>query len=243
MASLIIAALDYLEYKEDAKLYSDTLKIYEWIEENMLRDGEYTYVLGSTGQTVIGECNDMLYWGNWNQGRDPAEVTVGPEYGVHPYKMEEGGYCSVFLGGMFGMGAIHARLYKLTGDKDYLERALETVRAINDNPSIIKKGVYRNLGDAWTNAGFMRQWVTEVLTLPGVYDSDFEILESTAESIYKKARTEDGYYSAAWSGPADDTNKWGLIGWTSETLMVNATDIHMIFAAALGVSVRSENTK
>ena len=136
------------------------------------------------------------------------------------------------------MGVIHARLYKKTGDKLYLERAQRTVRAIFDNPYLVKNGVFVDAGDGWTNAAFMQQFVTEVMTLPGTKKADVATLNKTANSIFGNARTTDGYYSASWSGPAEDANTpWGKMGWTHDTIMCSATSIHMVIAAGLAESI------
>ena len=85
------------------------------------------------------------------------------------------------------------------------------------------------------------QWVEDVLTLNEVQQKDFDILVNTARSIYQWARTYDGYYSASWSGPAEDSDTpWGRRGWTHDTIMTTATSIHMITAAAYAEMIKTK---
>ena len=234
--SLLTAAFDYLEYRDDPQLEKDTMAIYNWLEKNLLRDGEYAFVTKNK-QEKTGFCDDMLYWFNFNQQRTEFDVFTGPEFALQPNALKEG-YGSVFLGGTMGMASLHARLYKKTGDKTYLERAQRTLRAVNDNKYLVQNGVYVNVGDAWTNACWMQYWGTDVLTLPGLQKKDVKILKDTANSIYNRSRTNDGYYSGSWSGPAEDADtSWGRMGWTHDTIMCSATSMHMVFAAALAESM------
>ncbi len=234
--SLLTAAFDYLEYRDDPQLEKDTMAIYNWLEKNMLRDGEFSYV-NSLKQTKTGFCDDMLYWFNYNQQRAEFSEYTGPEGAATPNTMKEG-QSYVFLGGTMGMAGVHVQLYNRTGEKKYLERAQRTLRAVNDNKYLIQNGVYVNAGDAWTNASFMYSWVTRVLTLPGLQKKDVKILKDTANSIYNHSRTNDGYYSGSWSGPAEDADTpWGRMGWSHDTIMCSATSIHMVFAAALAESM------
>ena len=162
---------------------------------------------------------------------------IGPGGAEEPYRMEEA-HSSVCLGGTMAMAVLHTRMYELTGEKRYQERAQRTMRAIFDSPYLVKNGVFVDAGDGWTNAAFMCQFVTEVMTLPSLQQKDVQILNNTANSIYGKARTQDGYYSASWSGPAEDADTpWGRMGWTHDKIMTNATSVHMIIAAALAESM------
>ena len=234
--SLLTAAFDYLEYRNDPQLEKDTMAIYNWLEEHLLRDGEYTYTTKNK-QEKTAFCDDYLYWFNYHQQRTEFDVYIGPERSEKPNDIPEG-YGAVFLGGMMGMAALHARLYAKTGDEMYLARAKRTLRAVNDNKFLVKDGVYVNSGDAWTNASWMSYWVSQVLTLPGMQKKDVEILKDTANSIYNHSRTDDGYYSASWRGPAEDADtSWGRMGWTHDTIMCSATSMHMVFAAALAESM------
>ena len=236
VASTMLAAFDYLKYRRDDTLKQNTITLYNWAEETFLRDGEYAYTL-TNGQKKTGFCDDMLYWFNINMGRTGGRIFQGPEEAENPNRIDEGN-SAVFLGGTMGMSVLHVRMYELTGDKKYRERAQRTVRAVFDNPYLVKNGVLVDAGDGWTNAAFVRQFVTEVLTLPGLQKKDIRILNDTANAIYGNARTADGYYSASWSGPAEDANTpWGKMGWTHDKLMTTATSIHMVIAAGLAESL------
>ena len=70
------------------------------------------------------------------------------------------------FGRQYGHGGLHARMYRDTGDKKYLERAVRTAQSISK--VFQNEGCYLNDRDAWVNGTFMRQYATEVLTLPGI---------------------------------------------------------------------------
>lgn len=223
---LMLASLDYVELTGDTEILQDTLKIYSWIEEYLLRDGRKQY-----GDLVI-TVNDNLYWADFNVNRPERTEAFGPDGGVRPNDIKEAGSVS-FLGGNMAMAVIHAKLYKLTNEEKYLTRALETVRAVNDGV-YNNKGVYLNDRDAWTTATFTRWWVKDVLILPGIQAKDHQLLKSTAESVFTKARTAKGYYGGSWSGPAEGPlSKWYAVGSRPEQIMTSANSCNMIFGAAL----------
>ena len=230
-ASTTLAAFDYWKATGDNSLLEDAVTVYEWVERNMLRNGEYWYILHD-GTRHTGYCNDKLYWFSYNKERETFNVYTGPEDGPDPNKILEGD-SAIFLGGTMGMGVLHVRMYEYTKDEKYLRRAVETLHAVTDNPYLVQNGVLVDAGDGWTNAAFMQQWVNEILTLDGARPEDVRLLKNTAISIYNNARTSRGFYSAAWSGPAEDDadTPWGRRGWTHDKLMTCATSIHMIIAA------------
>ncbi len=230
-ASTTLAAFDYWKATGDDSLMADAVTVYEWVEENMLRKGEYWYILHD-GTRHTGYCDDLLYWFSYNKERETFNVYTGPEEGPNPNKILEAD-SAIFLGGTMGMGVLHVRMYQYTGDETYLRRAVETLHAVTDNSYLVQNGVLVDAGDGWTNAAFMQQWVSEVLTLEGARCKDVELLKNTAESIYRNARTPKGLYSAAWSGPAenDADTPWGRRGWTHDKLMTCATCVHMIIGA------------
>lgn len=223
---LMLAALEYYEVKKDEKLLSDTLALYQWIEENLLRNGKKVY-----GDITV-DCSDNLYWADFNVDRETRTEKNGPDGGLRPNDINEAGSVS-FLGGNMAMAVIHAKLFKITGDEKYKLRALETVKAINVGP-YNKKGIYVNDRDAWTTAAFMKWWVQEVLTLPGITEEDKAILKNTAISIYNSSRTSEGFYDGSWSVLIKGSiSKWTTAGSKPEQLMTSANSANVIFAAAL----------
>ncbi len=223
---LMMAALEYYEITGDETILNDTLAIYRWIETYLLRNGRKEY-----GSLII-DVSDNLYWADFNVNRAGRTEVTGPDGGVRPFDIHEAGSVS-FLGGNMAMAVIHAKLYKITGDEKYLARALETVRAIDDSRYNCL-GVYLDDRDAWTTATFTRWWVKDVLTLPGIKPEDYKLLKDTAQSIFTRARTADGYYGGSWSGPADgDGSKWYRIGSVPKQIMTSSNSCNMIFAAAL----------
>ena len=232
MAALMLAALDYMRYREDEVLMGDTMKLYAWIEENLCRRGQIKFVLASGGEEQALGCGDNLYFVDYNQEREGRVPFVGPDGAERPCDIKEGGSVSSLFGNM-AMGVIHARLYGLTGGEGYRTRALETVAALNapDSP-YNNNGVYLNDRDAWTNAAFFRQWVEEVLTLDGVTQADRDMVTNTARSIHANARVDGGYLGPWWSGPSESTG-WRPDHTWPRQLMTSATGAHVIMAAAL----------
>ena len=88
VASTMLAAFEYLKYREDEKLKQDTITLYNWTEETMLRDGEYEYTLYN-GTKQTGFCDDMLYWFGINMGRTVGSIYQGPEGAETPNRMDE----------------------------------------------------------------------------------------------------------------------------------------------------------
>ena len=225
---VVSAALDYMLITGDKELLADTMKVYQWMEENLRRDGKKTYPNGQVdGSPLVVDVDDNLYWMDFNVDREGQSEVNGPAGGLRPTDIGEAGSVSGLCGNM-GMAVIQARLYKLQGDDKYKKLALETVRAINDSTYYNNKGVYVNDRDAWTNATFMPWWVSEVLTLDGVTEADKQRVYDTALSIILNCRTEEGYYRAEWSGG----NAWANGDTTPEQIMTSANTVGMVTAAA-----------
>ena len=228
MTGILNAALDYTITTGDKSLLPDTLNIYKWIEENMLRNGKKTYPNGQVdGSPLVVDVDDNLYWMDFNVDREGQSEVNGPAGGLRPNAIGEAGSVSALFANM-GMGVAHARLYKITGEKKYLDRAIETVRALNDSEYYNNKGVYVNDRDAWANAAFAGPWVSEVLTLEGVTEADKQRMYDTALSIALNCRTEDGYWKAEWSGG----NAWSNGETVPEQIMTSGTTVGMLTAAA-----------
>jgi predicted alpha-1,6-mannanase (GH76 family) len=146
----------------------------------------------------------------------------------------EQGSSDTFLGGNMAMGVVYARLYRDSGDARYRQRALRVaaaILAVETTPD----GVYLNDRDAWTNGFFMGEWAAEVLPLPGLGAEHRQAMRRSALSIAANARTEDGYYSPCWSGPAEGAG----CGWSRspanvrpQQLTVSANTVNVLAAAA-----------
>jgi hypothetical protein len=230
-ASLLVAALDYMNYRGDPQMMRDVLSIYAWIEENLCRRGQLEYIATPGGEAQALPVDDRLYFVEYNQERVPGTPYTGPDGADRPFDIREGGSVTALFGSM-AMGVLHARLYKLTGDEAYKSRALETVAALHAPGSPYNNnGVYLNDRDAWTNAAFFRQWVEEVLTLDGITQADRDMVTDTALSIYENARVEGGYLGPWWSGP--EGTGWRADHTWPQQMMTSATGAHVIMAAAL----------
>ena len=225
---VMYAALEYTLASKDNSLLDATLDLYNWTEEHMLRNREIEYKDGlSSGGSYTVTATDNLYWMDYNEDRTGRSERVGPDGGQRPNDVREAASVSCLFANM-AMGAIHADLYAITGEQKYLDRAVETVRAVNDSPLYNNRGVYVNDRDGWANAMFVGPWVRQVLTLPGVEQKDYDRIFTTADSILAKARTEDGYWKAGWSGGS----AWDAYA-KPEQIMTTGTTVNMVTAAAL----------
>jgi predicted alpha-1,6-mannanase (GH76 family) len=200
---LISGILQLEAVSGDKQFHDKAVACYDWIESHLLRP-------------------DGLYWCDY--GRD------GPAGKLRPDDIHEAGSV-VFLGGNMGMGVLHAWLYRSTGDKKYLQRALRTAEAIA--AKLVQDGVYLNDRDAWANGTFATDWVGAVLALPGIDRKHRNLMLHTADSIFQRARTPDGYYGGSWSGPAQGPGSvWCMKGSRPQQITTSASSALMIMAAA-----------
>ncbi|HIZ19789.1 MAG TPA: hypothetical protein H9674_02905 [Firmicutes bacterium] len=201
---LLLDTWQILQYQEDEELRQLMTENYEWLESNLLRD-------------------DNIYW---------CEVDAdGPRGKERPGDIREAGSVS-FLGGNMAMAVLHARMYRDTGDSQYLDRAVRTAKGITD---VFKNGdCYLNDRDAWVNGTFMAAYAAEVLTLPGIPQECLDMTYATADSIMQNARTPDGYYGGCWNGPADGPDsRWSMIGSRPQQTMTSGSTVNMLLGAAL----------
>ena len=207
---IVLPSLQIWEVTKDKSFRDRAVSCYEWMESHLLR-------------------SDGLYW---------CDLTSdGPAGKERPDSIHEAGSV-VFLGGNMAMGVIHAWMYRDTGDKKYLDRAIRTAEAISKK--ITKGGIYFSDRDAWVNGSFADEWAESVLTLPGIDKKHKDLLLHTADSIYKYDRTPDGYYGGCWGGPADGAcSPWSAIGSRAQQIMTSASTANVIMAAALFESIES----
>lgn len=178
--------------------------VYNWVESSLRRD-------------------DGLYWANLYEN--------GPDGQSRPYDIREGGSVTCLMANM-AMGCLNARLYRLTGDESYKDKAVATAEGIYEHET--KDGILLNDRDAWANGTFAAEWAVQVLTLPGIDEKHGELLKKTADSIYANARTGDGYYGGSWAGPADGIGSvWFTVGSRPQQLMTTGNSVNFLVAAAL----------
>jgi predicted alpha-1,6-mannanase (GH76 family) len=203
-AALALAALRVFELTRDADFLHKAQRSYSWMERRLLRP-------------------DALYSCEYGRG--------GPIGRERPDDIHMAGSVT-FLGGNMAMGVLHARLYRLTGEDEYRQRAVRTAEAIRTK-LVSASGIYLNDRDAWANGFFAGAWAREVMPLPGIDARHWGILRATADSICRHARTTDGYYSACWAEPVKGTScPWTAAGSTPEQIMVSANSVSFIVAAA-----------
>jgi predicted alpha-1,6-mannanase (GH76 family) len=206
--AIVLSALRIYELTGNQSYYDRATKCYNWMQTYLLRD-------------------DGLYWCDYNSS--------GPVGTNDPDQIAETSSV-VYLGGDMGMALLNARLYQLTGDTNYLGRAIRTANGIF-NLEATTAGVYIDDRDAWTESVFAGDWAREVLTLPGIDPKHWSLLWTTADSIYTNARTSDGYYGGSWSGPAEGP---GSAWWSNgsdavmpQQITCSATAVNMIVAAGV----------
>ena len=202
--ALVLAALRVWELTGDRACHDRALGCYQWMEAHLLRP-------------------DGLYWCDFERS--------GPVGKERPNDIREGDSV-VFLGGNMAMGVLHARLYRLTGDDSFRVRAVRTAEAILSRLGT-DKGIYLNDRDAWSNGVFAGDWAREVLTLPGMDVKHAAVLQATADSIFRHARTADGFYGGSWSGPPEGSaSRWFAGNSKPQQIMTSANSVNVIVAAA-----------
>lgn len=137
-----------------------------------------------------------------------------------------------FLGGNMAMGVVDARLWRDTGEKIYLRRALAVAAAIRAHETD-GAGHYLDDRDAYADGYFMGDWARDVLTLPGIPPADRELMRRTARAIFDHDRTVAGYYGGSWDGPAEGAGSaWWNANFRPEQIMVSANAVNVIVGAA-----------
>ena len=202
--AIVLSAFRIYELTGDQSFYDRAMQCYTWMESCLLRD-------------------DNLYWCDYNSS--------GPAGKSRPNQIAETNSV-VYLGGNMGMALLHARLYQMTGDTNYLSRAVRTANAICNSPLLTPAGIYLDDRDAWTEGTFAGDWAREVLCLPGIDARPWTALWSTADSIVTNART-NGCYGGSWAGPAEGPGSaWWLNGSRPEQITTSSSSANMIMAAA-----------
>jgi len=227
-AGTILSALEYYDItkgteKEDAELQEQTMGLYNWVETNLRRDHAMTY----NGFTFTEM--DYLYYNDFMV--NSATIQAPNYFGQGRTTIGTGGSSSSFFGNT-AMCVINKRLYELTGDEAYLDKALKTANAfVGSNYDL--DGVLCNDRDAYTNCAFVGFFVREVLSLDGITDETKQLFLNTAKSILNNCYFEEGYYGSDWAGE----NKWtpSVTHGNPHCLTNNATTVHMIYAVCWAV--------
>jgi hypothetical protein len=204
----VLDSLHIYEVTGDQSFYDRAMQCYTWMETYLLRTNL-----------------DNLYWCNY--------TTNGPDGKNRPYQIAETNSV-VFFGGNMAMAVLHARLYQMTGNTNYLNRAVRTVNAIFNSLLTKTSGVYLDDRDAKTDGTFAGDWARGVLTLPGIDPKHWTISWTTADSVYDNARTTNGYYGGSWSGPAEGPGSpYWVNGVIPQILAVSCSSANMILAAGV----------
>ena len=181
-------------------------------------------------EEILGR-KDGLYW---------ADLGYEGAYGKErPNDIHEVGSVT-YLGGNMAMAVMHTRF-------GFNAKAIKTANAILEKETV--NGVYVNDRDAWANGFFAGRFADEVLRVPGIDAKHRDIMFASADTMYTKARTSDGYYAGAWSGPVgssaygNDDDAWSANGTTAadgsypSQIMTSATTVSFITAAAIAETI------
>jgi hypothetical protein len=202
--AIVLSAFRIYQLTGDQTFYDRAMQCYTWMETYLLR-------------------SDNLYWVDYNSS--------GP-VGQDRFNQIAETNSVVSLGGAFAMGLLHARLYHMTGDTNYLNRAVRTANAIYNSKLFTASGIYLDDRDAWTQGTFAGDWAREVLPLTGIEPKHWTALWKTADSIYTNDRT-NGFYGGSWAGPAEGPGSaWWLNGSVPEQITTSSSSACMIMAAA-----------
>ncbi|MCL2884038.1 MAG: hypothetical protein FWF49_00955 [Oscillospiraceae bacterium] len=265
-AGMIAAAFDYLLAvgkanwdSTDQTLYDRTLAYYNWMEATLLRasaasvnsagatGSQFTLPLtvtngmAGTGATYTtpgtAQYADNLYWCTWLDNCTGYGEKNGPDGGSRSVlDIGEAGSVSS-LGGNMAMALCHERLYKLTNDVKYLNRAVRTAQGLTNSPKYNKSNVLLADRDAWTDGFYAGMYAKEVLTLPGIRNADKNLLMNTAYVIANSCRVQNGgnyYYNADWRGTHVWQNQKNVPGMGDPlTIMTSGISANMIIAGAL----------
>ena len=200
---VINASLNIYKLTKDKEFLAIAEECYNWNEKTLLRE-------------------DGLYWNDYDK--------EGPMLKDRYDDIFEGGSVTCFMGNM-GMTVAHIRFYDITGDKQYLDRALRTAEGIEKKHT--KDGVYFNDRDPWANASFVNAWTLEVLPLEQ-FKKYKQTLLNTAVSIFEHARLDGGYYGPNWSSKNSTPESFAISrGFRPNQIMTSATTANVVMAAAL----------
>lgn len=209
--AVVLACLDIYEITGEKRYFLIAMECYYWMEMNL-------------------KWKAGIYWTDLHVSGLPGQVMPAmEEYKEDPKFVGDPGSLS-FLGGNMAMGAIHARLYRISGLKVYRERLDELCCGLLN--IYVRDGCFINDRDAWTDTYCLGEWTREVAILPGLDPRLNKALVDTALSVAENARTEDGHYSAVWRGPAEDPNhRWIRVGSVARQIMTTSTSINWIVCA------------
>lgn len=159
-----------------------------------------------------------------------AELDIRPTIGGKPnpnYRKALGwnrpgdigrGGSIAYLGGTMGMASLSAALYRLSGEKKYLDEVHSVVAGMTRRDTYLRPGapvnvpgdVLLNDRDGWADGFTAPYLVEDALSLEGV-DADGKLRNALVHTslAITKARTGDGFYGADWSGPEwDPAHRW-----------------------------------
>jgi len=202
--------------KEDAELHERALNLYWWIERNLYRGGTKVF------DGITYNYNDGLYY--------PALIDNPVTGSTAPWSVLDQNRDGIFgLQTHVGMAVLHKRMYDLTGEQKYLDKAVSVTNAFVKNDKIVFDDVFNNYGDAWTNCAWIGYFVREVMPLDGIDDYVGRVFLNTAEAILHNCIFEGGYYGSDWTGGTRWINNGAYFG-NPYVITNTATTVHMLCA-------------
>ncbi|MBI5469704.1 peptidoglycan-binding protein [Candidatus Kaiserbacteria bacterium] len=203
---LTLDAFRIFQLTHDESYLTLAKQSYEWMQQKLSR-------------------TDNIYWtdyGWWTADHSASPAPLGIE---RPNDIHLAGSVS-FLAGTMAMDVMHARMFRLTNDDIYKQRAINTARGIF-NTFIDSNSGFLDDRDGWANGTFVREWIIEVYPLLPVdlQQKAAEMFIKTAQSVLANDRTADGYYGPDWNGPSDAV--WSN-GTKAQQIMTSATAIDFV---------------
>ena len=218
--AIVLACLDIYEITGEKRYFLIAMECYYWMEMHL-------------------KWKAGIYWTDLNVSGLPGQTQPAmEEYSEDIKYVGDPGSLS-FLGGNMAMGAIHARLYRISGLEVYRERLEELCNGLME--IYVRDGCFINDRDAWTDTYCLGEWTREVMSLPDIDPRLRKAIMDTAISVAENARTEDGHYSAVWRGPAEDPDHtWIKVGSIARQIMTTSTSANWIMCAYLMETMQGE---
>ncbi|MCL2885048.1 MAG: hypothetical protein FWF49_06150, partial [Oscillospiraceae bacterium] len=176
-------------------------------------------------------------WCDYNEDRGGRDERWGPDGGSRPtLDIQEAGSVSSLCNNMT-FAVCHARLYQLTGDVKYLNRAVRTAQGLTNSPAYNQNNLLMSDRDGWTDGSFAGMYAKEVLSLPGIRNADKNLFLNTADAIATRCRQQingSWYYNNDWRGTGVWTRFTNVPGMGDpKTIMTSAMNVNMIMAGAI----------
>lgn len=179
--AVVMACLDIFEYTGEKRYFLLAMECYYWME---------THLKWKAG----------IYWTDLNCSGLPGQKEPAiAEYREDPSLVGDPGSLS-FLGGNMAMGAIHARLHRISGLEVYRMRLEELCSGLIE--IYIRDGCFINDRDAWTDTYCLGEWTREVAVLPEVDCETADVASKVSDIVRGLKNYLGNPFRPDWSSPS-----------------------------------------